>query len=56
MRESKNHEFIIFHMRIIKIMRGIRIPFENHEKHENYKIPCKNYENLANTRSLSKNQ
>ena len=48
MRESKNHEFIIFHMRIIKIMRGIRIPCENHENHEKNKIILKNLENYEN--------
>ena len=37
-------------MRIIKIMRGIIIPWENHENHEKIRIILENLENYENIR------
>ena len=37
-----------FQMRIMKIMKNLRIPYDNHADHENQIIPLENYENHEN--------
>ena len=57
MRIKKTIKIIEFHKRIKKNdanysipCEHYRIPFENHENHENQRMPCENQENNENLR------
>ena len=43
------------HVRIMKVIKNIEILCENHEHHENHRIPYENQDNRENTLILYEN-